>query len=65
MRWVLRVGTALFALGFLVLLPFHSHLSDTGRGYYLSTCAVGAGLGLLGMVVAPWVRAGQKRQRGE
>jgi hypothetical protein len=61
LRWVLRTGTVLWAVAFLALLPFHHRLS----GYYLTTCAVGAGLGLLGMIVAPWVSSGQRRQRGE
>jgi NO-binding membrane sensor protein with MHYT domain len=65
LRWVLRTGTALWAVAFLALLPFHHRLSDSGRGYYLTTCAVGFALGFVGMVVAPWVSSGQRRQRGE
>lgn len=41
---MVQVGTALWALGFLVLLP-------TGRREWLATCAWGFGLGFVGMYV--------------
>ena len=44
-----QVGTALFFLGFLALLPFYGTLQDDGRGWWLWTCLTGAGLGLLGL----------------
>jgi hypothetical protein len=43
------VGTALFLLGFLALLPFHDQLSAEDRSWWLWTCAAGFGLGLFGM----------------
>jgi Protein of unknown function (DUF2530) len=42
-RFVL-VGTGLWALGFLALLPVRD-----GHGLWLQTCAVGFGLGLVGL----------------
>lgn len=43
------VGTGLWLLAFIALLPFHSTLSDHGRGWWLWTCAAGLGLGLVGL----------------
>jgi hypothetical protein len=44
-----QVGTALWLLGFLALLPFWSRLEDDGRTWWLWTCLAGFGLGLLGL----------------
>ena len=43
------IGTALWGVAFLVLLPFHARLSDDGRLWWLGTCAAGFGLGLVGL----------------
>jgi hypothetical protein len=43
------VGTVLWFLAFVALLPFRSTLSDNGNGWWLWTCAAGVGLGLLGL----------------
>jgi hypothetical protein len=43
------VGTVLWFAGFLVLLPFHRRLADTGHELWLWTCLAGGGLGLLGL----------------
>ena len=43
------VGTALWLLGFLALLPFYGRLADSGRGWFLWTCLAGCGLGLIGL----------------
>jgi drug/metabolite transporter (DMT)-like permease len=42
------VGTALFLLAGLALLPFYGWLEDHDREWWLWTCAAGFGLGLFG-----------------
>jgi hypothetical protein len=42
------VGSGLFLLAFLVLLPFHDSLREDGRGWWLWTCLAGFGVGVLG-----------------
>jgi hypothetical protein len=42
------VGSALWLVAFLVLLPFHDTLSASGRGWWLWTCLAGFGLGVIG-----------------
>ncbi len=44
-----EVGTALWFLCFLALLPFYGRLEDADRLWWLWTCLSGAGLGLLGL----------------
>ena len=44
-----EVGSALWLLGFLALLPFYDRLSEDGRLWWLWTCLTGFGLGLLGL----------------
>jgi hypothetical protein len=44
------VGTAVWALALIVLLPLHGRLADAGRTWWIATCAVGVGLGLLGVL---------------
>ena len=43
------VGTAVFFLAFLALLPFYSRLREAGHTWWLWMCLTGAGLGLLGL----------------
>jgi hypothetical protein len=43
-----QVGTALFALLFVALLPFYGRLQTEGRTWLLWMCLAGVGLGLLG-----------------
>lgn len=43
------VGTALWLLGFVLLLPFQGWLADTGRTWWLWTCIAGFGLGMFGV----------------
>lgn len=43
-----QVGTALFLLAFVGLLPFYGGLQESGRTWLLWTCLAGVGLGLLG-----------------
>ena len=44
-----EVGTAVFFVGFLALLPFYGRLADDGHTWWLWTCLAGVGLGLLGL----------------
>ena len=44
-----EVGTALWFVGFLALLPFYGRLEDSGRLWWLWTCMAGVGLGLIGL----------------
>jgi Protein of unknown function (DUF2530) len=56
------VGTAVWLVAFVVLLPFHGRLADDGRAWWLWTCLVGAGLGL----VAVWITTRHRgRLRGQ
>jgi hypothetical protein len=43
-----EVGTALWLIGFLGLLPFYGTLAESGRTWWLWTCLAGFGLGLFG-----------------
>ena len=44
----MQVGSALWFLALMGLLPFVDVLRDTGRGWWLATCLAGAVLGLIG-----------------
>jgi hypothetical protein len=44
-----QVGTALFLIAFLALLPFYGRLEEDGRTWLLWMCLAGVGLGLLGV----------------
>ena len=44
------IGTALWAVAFVVLLPFHNRLERDGRLWWLGACAAGFVLGLMGVV---------------
>jgi hypothetical protein len=52
------VGTALFAVAFVVLLPFRHRLEAAGHGWWLWTCLAGFGLGLVG-----WEYCRRRRRR--
>jgi hypothetical protein len=45
-----RIGTALWAVAFLALLPFTDTLREDDRLWWLGTCAAGVALGALGLV---------------
>jgi hypothetical protein len=47
----LIVGTGLWGLAFLGLLPFYGRLTDDGRAWWLWTCMAGFGLGLIGLEI--------------
>ena len=44
-----EVGTVLWLVGFLGLLPFYGTLAESGRTWWLWTCLAGVGLGLFGI----------------
>lgn len=44
-----EVGSALWLLGFLALLPFYGRLEQDGNLWWLWTCLAGFGLGLFGL----------------
>lgn len=44
-----EVGSGLWLLGFVALLPFYGQLEESGRLWWLWTCLTGFGLGLLGL----------------
>jgi MFS family permease len=57
-RRIVAIGTALFFLGFLVLLPFYGWLGRHDHRIWLWTCLAGALLGLVGLVLV-------RKHRGE
>jgi hypothetical protein len=44
-----EVGSALWLIGFIGLLPFYGRLQDAGHVWWLWTCLAGFGLGLCGL----------------
>jgi Protein of unknown function (DUF2530) len=44
-----EVGTAVWLIGFIALLPFYGRLEDSGNEWWLWTCLAGFGLGLFGL----------------
>ena len=42
------VGSGLWLLTFVLLLPFYGHLQETHRLWWLWTCLAGFGLGVIG-----------------
>ncbi|GAB2975209.1 DUF2530 domain-containing protein [Nocardioides montaniterrae] len=59
-----QVGTALFALAFIALLPFYDGLETSGRTWLLWMCLAGVGLGLLGLEYCKRRRIQRARTRG-
>ncbi len=53
----MQVGTALWLIGLVVLLPFHARLREDGHLWWLWTCVAGFGLGLVG-----WDHCRRRRQ---
>ncbi|WP_201930940.1 DUF2530 domain-containing protein [Nocardioides donggukensis] len=45
----LEVGSVLWLVAFLALLPFYGRLEADGRGWWVWTCLAGFGLGLFGL----------------
>jgi hypothetical protein len=58
------VGTGLWLLAFLLLLPFYGRLEDDGRLWWLWTCLAGFGLGLLGWDYCRRRRGRRRQQDG-
>ena len=50
-RRVVAVGTALWFIGFVALLPFYGWLGDHGHRIWLWTCLAGWILGLIGLAI--------------
>jgi hypothetical protein len=44
-----EVGSALWLIAFVALLPFYGRLEDAGHLWWLWTCLAGFGLGLIGL----------------
>jgi uncharacterized protein DUF2530 len=44
-----EVGTAVWLVAFIALLPFYGTLEESGRLWWLWTCLAGFGLGLFGL----------------
>lgn len=47
---VVLIGTVLFAIAAVVMLPLHTSLTDDGHGRWPWVAVSGVGLGLLGLV---------------
>ena len=45
----IQVGTGLFLLAFIALLPFYGRLEENDTTWLLWMCLTGVGLGLIGM----------------
>jgi hypothetical protein len=58
------IGTALWAVAFVVLLPFQSALREDDRTWWFGVCAVGFLLGLAGIAYTVRRRAVIRRVRG-
>ncbi len=44
-----QVGTVIWTIALVVLLPFHDRLANSGHTWWLWTCAVGVLLGVAGI----------------
>ena len=42
------VGSVLFLVAFVLMVPFYGRLQDAGRGWWMWTCLAGFGLGVIG-----------------
>jgi len=56
------VGTVLWAVALVVLLPLHASLREDGRLWWIGTCACGVLLGLAGLVYLRRRRAALTRR---
>lgn len=55
-----QVGTALWLVAFVALLPFYGRLEETDRTWWLWACMAGFGLGLFGIEICR--RRAQRRR---
>lgn len=58
------IGSALWLVAFLALLPFVQTLRDSGRLWWLWTCLAGFGLGLVGLAYCRRRRNAIRRHPG-
>ena len=58
----IEVGTGLWAVAFVALLPFYTSLQDAGRLWWLWTCTAGLAFGLFGI---EYCRRRRDKPRGE
>lgn len=56
------IGTGLWLVALIVLLPFWSHLRRDGHLWWIAAAAVGFGLGLLGIAYCRRRAASLRRQ---
>lgn len=61
----IQVGTAVFFVAFLALLPFYGSLEEDGRTWWLWMCLAGMGLGLFGIEYCRRRRAHRAQMLGE
>lgn len=61
---VIAVGTALWFVAFVVMLPLHGRFDDAGHKGWLWVTLAGWVLGLLGIVVSRAQRAAAQRAHG-
>lgn len=59
----IEVGTAIWLVAFIGLLPFYGELEDTGHLWWLWTCMAGFGLGLFGIEFCRRRRVRRTRSR--
>lgn len=59
------VGTLIWALTFLALLPFADDLRRAGAEWWLWVCLTGVGLGLIGLTYCMIRRSGLRRAAAE
>lgn len=52
-----EIGTVLWLVAFLALLPFYGRLEESGRLWWLWACMAGFGLGLFGIEICRKRRA--------
>lgn len=61
---VVAVGTGGWVVALIVLLPFSGRLAAGGHSWWLATCLVGIGLGLLGTLYCRRRATAARRRRG-
>jgi hypothetical protein len=61
----IQVGTAVFFVAFVALLPFYGVLEEDGRTWWLWMCLAGMGLGLFGIEYCRRRRAYRTEVLGE